>query len=70
LFSVEGVAFAGAEADLVAALIFCSPQRVKHLLVEGRPVVREGQLTTADEGEIAAHGRRIARKILQRGIVS
>lgn len=66
LFSVEGVAFAGAEADLVAALVFCTPQRVKHLLVEGRPVVRDGRLVTADEEDIATHGRRVARRILQR----
>ncbi len=70
LFSVEGLAFAGAEADVVAALVFCSPQRVKHLLVEGHPVVRDGQLTTADEDEIAGHGRRVSRKILRRGVAS
>ena len=67
LFSVEGLAFAGAQADLVAALVFCSPQRVKHLLAEGRPVVRDGRLTSADEEEITAQGRRVAKQILQRG---
>ena len=67
LFSVEGLAFAGAESDLVAALVFCSPPRVRHLLVEGRSVVRDGRLASAEEEDIAAHGRRVARRILQRG---
>jgi 8-oxoguanine deaminase len=66
LFPVDGVAFAGAEADLVAALLHCAPQRVRHLVVEGRVVVRHGHLVTADEDEIAAAGRRAARRILAR----
>ncbi len=63
LFSVEGVAFAGAEMDLVAAVVHCAPQRVRDLFVEGRAVVRGGRLVTADEDEIAATGRRLGRQI-------
>ncbi|MDR7539714.1 MAG: 8-oxoguanine deaminase [Armatimonadota bacterium] len=63
LFPVDGLAFAGAEADLVAALLFCGPPRVHHLFVEGRPVVRAGRLVGVDEAEIAAAGRRLARRI-------
>jgi len=63
LFPADGLAFAGAEADPVAALVHCAPQRVRHLLVDGRPVVRRGRLVTADEDEIAATGRRVARRI-------
>jgi cytosine/adenosine deaminase-related metal-dependent hydrolase len=63
LFSVEGLEFAGAEADPVAALVHCSPRRVRHLFVEGRPVVRDGHLVTADEEAIAAEGHRVARRI-------
>jgi cytosine/adenosine deaminase-related metal-dependent hydrolase len=65
LFSVEGLDFAGAEADLVAAVLLCSPQRVRHLLVEGRAVVRDSRLTGSDEKEIAAHGHRIGRRIAE-----
>ncbi len=65
LLSVEGVAFAGAEADLVSAVVYCSSQRVRHLFVEGRPVVRDGHLETADEEEVAATGRRLGRRIAQ-----
>jgi cytosine/adenosine deaminase-related metal-dependent hydrolase len=64
LFPVEGLAFAGAESDPVAAVVHCAPQRVLHLLVEGMPVVRDGRLVNADEEALAAEGRRVARKIL------
>jgi cytosine/adenosine deaminase-related metal-dependent hydrolase len=65
LFPIDGLNFAGAEADPLAAVVHCSPQRVRHLLVEGRPVVRDGGLVNADEGAIAAEGRRVARRILE-----
>lgn len=63
LFDLGGLAYAGAEADPVAALVFCAPQRVRHLMVEGRWVVRDGRLTGADEEAIAAEGRRVGRRI-------
>ena len=66
LFPVDGLPYAGAEADLVAALAYCGPQRVRHLFVEGRPVVREGCLANADEDSIAAEGRRVGRSIAER----
>ena len=34
--------------------------------VEGRPVVREGRLVTADEDAIAVEAHRVSRRILQR----
>jgi len=67
LFSTGGVGYAGAEADLVAALIHCSPQRVRDLFVEGRDVVRDGRLVRADEDAIARDGRRVARRIAAAG---
>jgi cytosine/adenosine deaminase-related metal-dependent hydrolase len=63
LFAVDDLHHVGAESDPVAAVVHCSPQRVRHLLVEGRPVVRDGRLVTADEDEITAEGRRVARRI-------
>ncbi|MDR7543158.1 MAG: 8-oxoguanine deaminase [Armatimonadota bacterium] len=68
LFSVEGIEFAGAEADPVAALVYCAPRRVRHLFVEGRPVVQEGRLVRADEEVIAQAGHRLARRILGRSV--
>jgi cytosine/adenosine deaminase-related metal-dependent hydrolase len=65
LFSVDGLAFAGAESDPVAAVVHSGPQRVRHLLVEGAPVVRDGRLLNVDEDVLAAEGRRVARRILE-----
>jgi cytosine/adenosine deaminase-related metal-dependent hydrolase len=66
LFEATGLAYAGADADPVAALAFCAPQRVRDLFVEGRRVVAGGRLTGADEERIAAEGHRVARRIMER----
>ncbi len=65
LFAVDDLAHAGAEADPVAGLVLSAPQRVRHLLVEGRVVVRNGRLATGDEDRIAAEAHRVARRIAQ-----
>jgi len=64
LFAVDDLPPAGAEQDPVAALVHCSPGRVRHLLVDGRRVVDDGRLATADEDAIATEGRRVARRIV------
>jgi cytosine/adenosine deaminase-related metal-dependent hydrolase len=63
LFPVDDLSHAGGEVDPVAALVLCGPVRPRHLLVEGRAVVRDGRLITADEEDIAAEGHRVARRI-------
>ncbi len=65
LFAVDDLAHAGAEADPVAGLVLSAPKRVRHLLVEGRAVVRDGRLATGDEDRIAAEAHRVARHIAQ-----
>jgi cytosine/adenosine deaminase-related metal-dependent hydrolase len=62
LFRLDGLGDVGAEVDPVAALLFCQPRRVTHLIVDGRPVVREGTLLTLDEQRVAEDGRRAARR--------
>jgi cytosine/adenosine deaminase-related metal-dependent hydrolase len=64
LFPVDGLATAGADIDPVAALVLAPPARVRHLVVEGRPVVRDGRLIGADQEEIAREGHRVARRIV------
>lgn len=66
LFDLQGLAFAGAEHDPVSAVVFCAPQRAKHLYVEGRAVVRDGRLANGDEETIARDGRRVAQRIAGR----
>jgi cytosine/adenosine deaminase-related metal-dependent hydrolase len=63
LFPVDGLSFAGAEADPVAGVLLCPGSRVRHVLVEGRPVVRDGRLVNADEDRLAAEARRVAAKL-------
>jgi cytosine/adenosine deaminase-related metal-dependent hydrolase len=67
LFAVDGLEQVGAEDDLVAGLLMGASQRVRHLLVEGRPVVRDGRLVTADEDDVAREGHRVARRIAEAG---
>ena len=63
LFDLSGLASAGVEADPVAGMVLAWPQRVRHLLVEGRFVVRDWALATADEADLAAEAHRMARRI-------
>jgi cytosine/adenosine deaminase-related metal-dependent hydrolase len=52
LFAVDGLAYRGAEADPIAALLFCNPGPVQHLFVEGKPVVHDGQLVNLSEASM------------------
>ena len=63
LFPMDDLSHAGAEDDPVAGLVLCASVRPRHLLVDGRDVVRDGRLVTADEEDIAAEGHRVARRI-------
>ncbi len=65
LFAVDGLDDAGTAADRVAGLLMGAPRRVCDLFVEGRSVVRDGRLATADEDEIAREGRRVGRRIAE-----
>ena len=66
LFPVDDLSHVGGVVDPVAALVMCGAVRPRHLLVDGRAVVRDGQLVTADERDIAAEGRRVAGRIAER----
>jgi cytosine/adenosine deaminase-related metal-dependent hydrolase len=60
--------FAGALADPLAAVVFAGgmSHRVHTSLVNGRIVVRDGKLVTADESDIARRGRALAARLLRR----
>jgi len=60
---VSGVEAAGAW-DPVAALILCGPSRVRDLFVEGRQVVRDGQMTTIDLPQVVERQNRLAQKLM------
>jgi cytosine/adenosine deaminase-related metal-dependent hydrolase len=62
-FDVSTVGYAGAHADPVAALVFCAPSRVAWSVVDGRVVVREGELVTLDLPPHLERHNGLARKL-------
>lgn len=56
------VAYAGGLHDPVAAVLFCAPQPARHTVINGRLVVRDGEIVTLDmQPVIATHNRCAAR---------
>ncbi|HMY48406.1 MAG TPA: 8-oxoguanine deaminase [Rhodocyclaceae bacterium] len=49
--------------DPVAALVFCTPPKVKVSVINGQPVVREGQLVPLELPPLIAHHNRLARQL-------
>lgn len=64
IWDVSGIEAAGAW-DPVAALLMCGPTRVRHLVVEGRQVVRDGQLVTVDLPRVLERQRHLARRLAE-----
>jgi cytosine/adenosine deaminase-related metal-dependent hydrolase len=48
VFDLNQIGYAGALHDPVAALVFCTPTNVAYSIINGRIVVRDGELTTID----------------------
>jgi 8-oxoguanine deaminase len=63
-FRLDQLAFAGGLHDPVAALVFCAPVNVAYSVINGRMVVREGQLTTVDLGPLLEQHNRLARALV------
>jgi 8-oxoguanine deaminase len=62
-FPLDQIGTAGALHDPLAALIFCHVPRVKHSIVNGRVVVRDGELTTLELPALVADHNRLAREL-------
>lgn len=62
IWDMQGIEAAGSW-DPVAALVLCGPTRVRDLIVEGRQVVRDGQMVTLDLGSVLAQQRSLAQKL-------
>ncbi len=54
----------GAVHDPVAAAVFCQPVSVDLTVVGGRPIVRDGRLTSVDEGRLVERHNRAAKRLL------
>jgi cytosine/adenosine deaminase-related metal-dependent hydrolase len=61
---LDGVATAGALHDPFAALVFCQVPKVKHSIVHGRVVVRDGEITTVDLGKVVERHNALAAELL------
>lgn len=59
--------FAGGLHDPVAALVLCSPAKVDHSWVHGKPVVRDGGLVGTDLGRLIREHNTAARRLVDRG---
>jgi len=62
LWDITGPDYAGAW-DPVAALVLCGPGRVRELFVEGRQVVRGGQVATIDLPRVIERQTALARRL-------
>ncbi|MDA8202773.1 MAG: hypothetical protein M0Z49_08435, partial [Chloroflexi bacterium] len=51
----------------VAGIVFAWPQPARHLVVEGRFVVRDGRLANVDEEALARDAHRVAGRVLAAG---
>ena len=63
---LERLAFAGAQADPLAALLFCTPPNVDLSVINGRVVVRDGRLLGLDLPATMADHNRLALELLER----
>jgi len=66
-FDLNQVGLAGAQADPLAALVFCQPQGVDLSIINGRVVVKDGRLVDVDVTELAARHNAISRALIAAG---
>ena len=60
---LDDVGMSGAQHDPLAALLLCHVPRVKHSIVDGRVVVRNGQVTTVDLGKLVERHNALAAQL-------
>ena len=65
LFDLRQIGFAGALHDPVAALVFCTPANVACSIINGRVVVRDGQVTTVETGVLIERHQKLAYALAQ-----
>jgi len=61
--ALDDIGLTGAHHDPLAALLFCHVPRVKHSIVNGRVVVRDGQIATLDLPALIARHNRLAGEL-------
>ncbi len=61
---LDEIGLAGAGHDPLAALLFCHVPRITHSIVNGRVLVRDGQLTSLDLARLIEHHNRLAAQLV------
>ena len=56
--------YAGAGHDPVAAAVFCAPQKAAYTVVNGKFVVKAGQVVTVDMGPVVERHNQVAREMV------
>ena len=65
-FDLNDIGFSGGLHDPLAALVFCAPVRANLSVINGRVVVRDGELETVDLPPIVERHRELARQLVSR----
>ncbi|MBX9753480.1 MAG: 8-oxoguanine deaminase, partial [Pseudomonadaceae bacterium] len=63
-FDLRQIAFAGALHDPLAALVFCAPSQVAHSVINGKQVVKDGQLLSIDLPLVIERHNQLAHKLV------
>ena len=61
--ALDQIGLTGAHHNPLAALLFCHVPRVRHSVVQGRVVVRDGELTTLELPRLIARHNRLATEL-------
>ena len=64
LFDLNDIAYAGAWQDPLAALVLCAPTRASLVMINGKVVVKERQLTAFELQPLIAQHNRLARELV------
>jgi 8-oxoguanine deaminase len=65
-YDLTQLELAGAQADPLAALLFCTPPRVSLSVINGRVIVQDGEIQTVDLPAVVARHNALSRALLAR----
>jgi cytosine/adenosine deaminase-related metal-dependent hydrolase len=63
-FDLNQIDYAGAQSDPLAALLYCAPTKVDLSIINGRVVIRDGQLVDVDLEALVAHHNELSHRLL------
>lgn len=62
--NLNTIGYAGALSDPVAAVVFCAPEKAHYTVINGRVIVKEGQIVTMDMSRVIETHNRCAAALL------